>query len=790
MPVILIRFEFLRPGAGLVLLAMLCVLAGPSANAAAVPVMLNEILANNRSLTNASGATPDWVELFNPSPAAVNLGGMSLSDSLATPQRWVFPAGAVVAAGGYLVIDCDGGAPPSAVNTGFGLRAEGDSLYLIDSPARGSNVLDEVAFGLQVADLTIGRVGTNRTWALATPTPGRPNAAVTIGEPGRLAINEWMAKAASGSDWFEVYNPENQPVALGGLWLSSALIKSPVWPLSFLGTGRDAYQVFLADKATNSGANHVGFKLSSAGASIDLSTASGTAIDAITFGPQTQGVSEGRLPDGTSNIVQFVTTASPGRRNHLPVMDVVINEVITHTDPPFEDAIELYNLSTQPIDIGGWHLSDTRTDPKRYRIPSDTVLAPNGYAVFCEYQFNALPGVRPSFELSAMNGGWVVLSAVDAAGNLTGANTTVSFSAIENGVSIGRYATSTGVDFVPLSTHTFGVDNPNSLPAFRAGKGKTNAYPRVGPVVISELMYHPVSRISRVENRDEEYVELQNITDNVVPLYLPTDPTNGWQLRGAVDYVFPPLASLAPHGFMLLVGFDPQTNLTALASFQEKYALTNSQIILGPFRGRLNDEGERIELWEAFRTGWSLVFEEAIQYTNCCPWPKEADGTGLTLQRIASAQYGNDPVNWKAEIPTPGAANLAGSPTRDTDGDGLPDTWEWINNLNPLDPTDAARDEDGDVLSNLQEYLSGTDPSDALSCLNLTASVVQGELVLSFNDTASAASYIVQSGESVVGGSWMSLTNVNAGGSGQTVNIRDSLPHGSSERFYRLLLRH
>jgi len=154
MPVIPIRFEFLRPGAGLALLATLCVLAGRSANAAAVPVMLNEILANNRSFTNASGATPDWVELFNPSPAALDLGGMSLSDSLATPQRWVFPANAVIAAGSYQVIDCDGGAPPSAVNTGFGLKAEGDTLYLIDSPARGSNVLDEVAFGLQVADLT------------------------------------------------------------------------------------------------------------------------------------------------------------------------------------------------------------------------------------------------------------------------------------------------------------------------------------------------------------------------------------------------------------------------------------------------------------------------------------------------------------------------------------------------------------------------------------------------------------------------------------------------------------
>ncbi|HSU54878.1 MAG TPA: lamin tail domain-containing protein, partial [Candidatus Dormibacteraeota bacterium] len=42
-----------------------------------VPVVLNEVLASNHSLTNAAGQTPDWIELFNTSSNLVNLADVS-----------------------------------------------------------------------------------------------------------------------------------------------------------------------------------------------------------------------------------------------------------------------------------------------------------------------------------------------------------------------------------------------------------------------------------------------------------------------------------------------------------------------------------------------------------------------------------------------------------------------------------------------------------------------------------------------------------------------------------------
>jgi hypothetical protein len=47
-----------------------------------------------------------------------------------------------------------------------------------------------------------------------------------------------------------------------------------------------------------------------------------------------------------------------------------------------------------------------------------------------------------------------------------------------------------------------------------------------------------------------------------------------------------------------------------------------------------------------------------------------------------------------------------------TDADSIPDGWEVVHGLDPLDPADASLDSDGDGLANYEEYTCRTDPFD------------------------------------------------------------------------------
>ncbi|HKS37081.1 MAG TPA: putative Ig domain-containing protein, partial [Verrucomicrobiae bacterium] len=98
---------------------------------------------------------------------------------------------------------------------------------------------------------------------------------------------------------------------------------------------------------------------------------------------------------------------------------------------------------------------------------------------------------------------------------------------------------------------------------------------------------------------------------------------------------------------------------------------SNSVPIFGPFGGRLDNSGESIELFRpdtpqspgAPDAGFvPQILVERIIYSPVLPWPTGTDGNGASLQRITAIAYGNDPVNWKAEAPTPGRDNSTANP--------------------------------------------------------------------------------------------------------------------------------
>ena len=81
---------------------------------------------------------------------------------------------------------------------------------------------------------------------------------------------------------------------------------------------------------------------------------------------------------------------SPGQPDVAPaaIQPVVINEALTHTDPPQVDTVELHNPGAAPASVGGWFLSDDHSQPMKYRIPANTIVPAAGYVLFDENQFN------------------------------------------------------------------------------------------------------------------------------------------------------------------------------------------------------------------------------------------------------------------------------------------------------------------------------------------------------------------------------------------------------------------
>jgi hypothetical protein len=336
--------------------------------------------------------------------------------------------------------------------------------------------------------------------------------------------------------------------------------------------------------------------------------------------------------------------------------DIVINEVRTHTDDlVYGDWIELHNTTASPINIGGWFLSDDFDNLKKYEIqPSDprANLPANDYVVFNaveDFRNPSDPGSNVLFGLSEL-GETVYLSSGSAGELLGGYCEKEDFKASENDVTFGRYTKSPDsgydVDFVAMEYDTLSAPNPD---------------PKVGPVVISEIMYHPAS------NTYAEYIELRNITPATVELYDTAHPGNTWQLTdedGGIDYYLPIGTTIPANGYLLLV-----KNKTAFES--EGYpAVPGGVEVLEWVTGRLSNAGEKVQISkpETPEAGTGFVPYVRVDRVNYSdgfhpenfyelpadPWPTVPDGGGQALQRVVLGDYGNDVANWQAASPSPG----------------------------------------------------------------------------------------------------------------------------------------
>lgn len=752
--------------------------------------VINELLARNQTV-DVSGNTVDYIEIHN-GGGSFDLSGMSLSVNSQEPGEWTFPPGTTLGANAFLVIKCDGSAALStnagSFNTGESLDGESGGAYLFSAAGQ---LVNSVQYGLQIRDRSIGL--SSGQWRLLTSaTPGTANVSIAaLGSTASLHLNEWMADEAGGADWFEIYNPSSQPVDLCGISLSddpSIVGVSKFLPAALSFVAANGFVKWVADASAGQGRNHVNFALNDQGDSILVYRISGPdfiPVDSVAFGAQSNGVSAGSIPDGTATVETFPGSPSPAASNYRLLTGVVVNEILTHTDPPFEDAIELHNPTGTPLDVGGWYLSNNEDNFTKYQIPGGTTIPAGGYAAFYEDQFN--DGSTNAFALNSAHGDDVWLS--EAPGGIeTYDRMVVPVGAAFNGVPFGPVTTSVGLDYAPLLNPTFGVNNPTSLAQFRTGTGAANADPIVGPVILNEILYNPVGGT----NGTDEYIELHNNSGTAVLLYDAAHPTNHWKLGGGLSFSFPAGASITAGGYLLVVEFDPVADPAALSAFRSLYGINTNVPVHGPFSGNLNNDADDVDLYQPDTPQSGppdegfvpYVRVDRVDYTDDAPWPSGlVDGGGLSLQRTAPNLYGNEPLNWFEALPTPGSSNDL--LLTDTDGDGIPDADELAMGLNPNNTADGAWDNDLDGLTNYEEWAAGTDLEDPNSNLKLAGSAAAPNIVLTF-DAVSNKTYSVLYTDDLGNPSWLKLADVPALPSNQPVSLTNTM-NGSITRLYQVV---
>ncbi|MFT4547067.1 MAG: hypothetical protein ACI9UA_001409 [Pseudoalteromonas tetraodonis] len=143
----------------------------------ALPPVLNEFVADNRNgLTDPDGEREDWIEIYNPNPFAIDLGGWSLSDDQLRPDKWEF-APQIVPAGGYLIVFAS--EKSGLLDANFKLAAAGEYLALVDPDGE---IVSEFApaYPAQFDDVAYGIPSGGSATAFLSPTPGTANGQALI----------------------------------------------------------------------------------------------------------------------------------------------------------------------------------------------------------------------------------------------------------------------------------------------------------------------------------------------------------------------------------------------------------------------------------------------------------------------------------------------------------------------------------------------------------------------------------------------------------------------------------
>ncbi len=318
---------------------------------------------------------------------------------------------------------------------------------------------------------------------------------------------------------------------------------------------------------------------------------------------------------------------------------LVINEVRRGPNGA-ENFIEVYNAGGSPASLSGWFLSDEPKRLEKWRIAAQAQLAPGAFLPLFAKDLggelplgaNSLitltdPGGRRVADAFPIEGGGKSKREDPAGVELKGEKKPAkdvpkkpeksSAKTAENAAKPKKAADNPSKEpkedrsAAEILRGRFPDGSTDLVTLESASPGEANRIAPAAPVVINEILYHPIT--GKVE---DEFIELFNRGSAAASLA-------GYRFTGGIGFEFPAGSSIPAGGF-LVVARSP-------ADLMKKYGLAKEKVT-GPFEGQLSDGGEVLALRDP--TG-NLV--DRVEYGDRDPWPATADGLGASLELIDPA---------------------------------------------------------------------------------------------------------------------------------------------------------
>lgn len=374
-------------------------------------IVINEVLCSNSTCAKSfDGRYYDWVELYNPTSDNVSLDSYYLTDNIDEREKTSLK-GQEIAPGGYLIIYCSGLNMTDSngfLHTSFKLSAsQGETVFLSDDSTM--SLLDipisepDVSYGLDIDG--------NYVW-FSNPTPGEPNSGNKKSSNTDVIINEYMISntftlydcEGDYGDWVELYNTGSNDIDLTGYGITDN-DDNPHKYVFPQGTSIAAgeYLIVFCDgknKTDDEGKCHTNFSLSREDETISLYTPTKSLSSIVKVADMPDNISCGRA-EGEREMKLFARP-TPGRQNTKAYVElsekvvpdindgIMISEILSATRSSntknSTDYVEIYNSTSEPVNLDGYTLSNTPGDPF-FKFPDITLDSKDYLLIYCDGQY-------------------------------------------------------------------------------------------------------------------------------------------------------------------------------------------------------------------------------------------------------------------------------------------------------------------------------------------------------------------------------------------------------------------